>query len=692
MRAWTVDADDIRVAEDFDESLLHRTPEIDAFLTPEREDKFIVIGTKGFGKTLLLKAKRILYQRAAQSTCLPAGNLLDKPIGDKIFSRDAIAFFAASPLPWAKVWLAAVALAALKHTGETDGLKVNARLAALVADRQLHSVIDHFVRLLDLTPSDLQRVAADTDGHLVPRLRTLNASLAIFIDGIDEYFNKHVEETPSHPSVTGELSPEVWYFAQLGLVEVAYQLRRINHRLKVFAAVRKEAYARLPQRTAMVQQYRGSAVDISYSAESLREIFVNNVRRVRTERMALPARERGHPLEAFLGRTSVVDAYTREEEDVFGYVCRHTLLRPRDLMTIGHRLVALNPQERRHEHRMMEAVQQAATEIAHEYLAEIAPYIGALDLDALFRRLPGPVLTREEVQALCWQADVGPGGAEGAEVVEGSARERAFQALFRVGLLGYVQHDIVRGEWRQRFLRPGDATLEPNGVLPPATHYLLHPVLTDVVGRLNPDFLQRIDRLNIVGHDRPWKAPPCGERMASTALLCVLKADVHGFGALMARGVDGPVRKALADAVQRWAPPGAISEAGGGDSVLIVGDDPVALAQTARHLMDDVYAADGQPRLRIALHHGEVRTRERESDLQLAVVGGSAILCAARVEPVVEPGQIWATEAFREQFVQRPSLWRTVPVEAAGGDAEFNVAKTHAGEPPLWVRLHRLES
>ena len=64
MRAWTVDADDIRVAEDFDEALLHRTPDIDAFLAPEREDKFIVIGTKGFGKTLLLKAKRILYQRA----------------------------------------------------------------------------------------------------------------------------------------------------------------------------------------------------------------------------------------------------------------------------------------------------------------------------------------------------------------------------------------------------------------------------------------------------------------------------------------------------------------------------------------------------------------------------------------------------------------------------------------------------
>ena len=87
MRAWTVDADDIRVAEDFDEALLHRTPEIDNFLSLDRDDKFIVIGTKGFGKTLLLKAKRILYQRRGGTACLPAGNLLDKLIGDKIFGK-----------------------------------------------------------------------------------------------------------------------------------------------------------------------------------------------------------------------------------------------------------------------------------------------------------------------------------------------------------------------------------------------------------------------------------------------------------------------------------------------------------------------------------------------------------------------------------------------------------------------------
>jgi hypothetical protein len=205
-----VDADDIRVAEDFDESLLHRTPEIDGFLTPDRDDKFIVIGTKGFGKTLLLKAKRILYQREARAACLPTGNLLDKPIGDKIFGSEALTFFAASTLPWSKLWLTAISAAALKHTGAATGLQVGSKLTSLMADAQLHGVIDHFVRLLDFTPSELQRAATDTDGHLVPRLRAIKTPLAIFIDGVDEYFNKHVESVGTPPSVTGQLSPNVW--------------------------------------------------------------------------------------------------------------------------------------------------------------------------------------------------------------------------------------------------------------------------------------------------------------------------------------------------------------------------------------------------------------------------------------------------------------------------------------------------
>jgi class 3 adenylate cyclase len=681
MRAWTVDADDIQVAEDFNESLLHRTPEIEGFLRSDRDDKFIVIGTKGFGKTLLLKAKRILYQREGRAVCLPAGALLDKPIGDKIFSRELLAFFVVSPLPWSKIWLTAISLAALKHLGAVRDLKVGSGLAGLLADEQLHGVIDHFVRLLEFTPSELQRCGTDTDGHLVPRLRAVTSPVAIFIDGVDEYFNKHVEGPTSHPSVTGELSPNVWHFAQLGLVEVAYQLRRINHHIKVFAAVRKEAYARLAKTTVMSQQYRGSAVDIAYSAQGLREIFFNNVRLLKGDMMVLPDRLRADPIEAFLGRMTVTDAYTREEEGAFEFVCRHTLLRPRDLMTIGERLAALRPHERRSELRFKEVVHQAATEIAYEYLAEIAPHIGNLELEQLLRRLPGNVLTREEMETLFFEHNLATGGEE----------KHVFCALYRVGLLGYVHYDRVRGEWAQRFLRPGEATLEPDGMLPQATHYLLHPVLHDVIGRLNIAYLQRVDRANIVGYARPWRETESAASPTSVHTFCVLKGDVYGFGRLMHARADAPVRQALEDAVRHWARGAAVAETGSGDSVLVAHDDPVALAQTARHIMDDVYQATGQPLLRLALHYGEVLMQAGAGDAPPMIVGGDAVLCASRVEPHVLPGQIWATEEFRQQLAQKPSLWRTTEMMPPDGGDRFNVKKEGRPEPDLWVRLYRLE-
>ena len=681
MRAWTVDADDIRVAEDFDEALLHRTPEIDGFLSLDRDDKFIVIGTKGFGKTLLLKAKRILYQRHGRAVCLPPGNLLDKPIGDKIFSKEALAFFSDSSLPWSKLWLTAIAVTALKHVHETDDLKVNAKLLALIGDTRLTGVIDHFVRLLDFSPSELQRSATDTDGHLVPRLRTVSTPVAIFIDGVDEYFNKHIESRVSHPSVTGPLSPNVWSFAQLGLVEVAYQLRRVNHHLKIFAAVRKEAYARL-QATVMSQQYRGSAIDIVYPVESLKEIFVNNIRLEKPGRMVRPERLRANPLEAFLGRTTVRHVHTGEDEDAFAYICRHTLLRPRDLMTIGERLAALLPHERSNEQRLKEAVNLAATEIAHEYLTEIAPYLGDLDLDRLLRLLPSPILTRDDVASVYARHNNEAGAVEDRHV---------FCALYRVGLLGSVHHDWLRGEWVQRFLRPGEGTLEPDGVLPGSTHYLVHPVLTEVIGRVSPGYLQRIHRTDIVGYARPWRGGEAPESVVTSARYSVLSGDVEGFGQFMRAGADAPVRQALEGAVRKWADDAIATETPAGDAVCIVHDDPVALAQIARHLMDEVYRAPGQPRLRIALHCGPVQTRLRASDGTVAIAGGDALLCAARVEPLVTPGQIWATEDFRNELAARPSLWRTTPVPASDGGERTNIRKEGGTEPDFWVRLYRLE-
>ena len=99
----------------------------------------------------------------------------------------------------------------------------------------------------------------------------------------------------------------------------------------------------------MSQQYHGSAVDIVYSIESLCEIFANNIRREQASRLVLPDRVKDEPVAAFFGTTHVTHGYTGEREDLFDYVCRHTLLRPRDFMTIGQRVSAMRPSERAEE-------------------------------------------------------------------------------------------------------------------------------------------------------------------------------------------------------------------------------------------------------------------------------------------------------------------------------------------------------
>src|SRR5262245_19660763 len=148
MKPWTVDADDIQIADDLDATLLHKTPWIESFLEERRGDQFIVTATKGFGKTLLLKAKRIGFGESAATVCIPEHGLLDKPIGDKIFSADMLELYGNSTDNWRRVWLIAIAAATLKRLGLTDGLRVSPALPAALTAQSLRGVIDHFVNLL----------------------------------------------------------------------------------------------------------------------------------------------------------------------------------------------------------------------------------------------------------------------------------------------------------------------------------------------------------------------------------------------------------------------------------------------------------------------------------------------------------------------------------------------------------------
>ena len=504
MRPWTIDADDIQIADDFDAELLHKTVWIENFLDANRDDKFIVVGTKGFGKTLLLKAKRIRCQELGY-LCLPNDALLDKPVGNKIFSRELLGVYEADIEPWSRVWLTSIACAVLKKSGLPAVLDVSPRFSRLLRNAQLRSVFDHFVVLLDYSPRDVHRCAQETNTVLIPLLRALKRPVAVFIDSVDEYFNKHIHTPAWRASYSGELSPDIWFLSQMSLVEVAYQLRRITKHLKVFASVRKEAFNRLAETSPMVQQYRGSAIDASYSEASLKQIFANNVLRERKSNLAEPDQLANDPIAAFLGRTSTTHSFTGTEEDAFAYIERHTLLRPRDLMTVGQKLAAIEPDERANERDFQRAVNEAASEIAHEYLKDVAPHLGDVDLRGLLAMIPANVLTREVVDMLATRYDEMPGHQGGATGHE------AFAALLETGLLGLVQTDPLTGDQIQRFLTPGEYAFGAVRSLPTSHHYLIRSVLSGYVSAVNAGYADRTDRANVIGNGRPWRDPELGQ-------------------------------------------------------------------------------------------------------------------------------------------------------------------------------------
>ena len=663
MKPWTVDADDLKLADDPD--FLHRTSAIDEFLAGGNE-RFILVATKGFGKTLLLKAQRVEFQERG-FTCLPENTLIDKPVGDKIFSKQMVQLFGGSTENWQRVWLISIVAASAKVLGLTEGLELRTRLAELIQQTHLRSPIDYFVNVIDFPRNDLFKVANEVDTVLIPRLRGASHPIAIFIDSIDEYFNKHLLGFAS--SDAGELSADIWYFAQMGLVETVYRLRRVTHHLKVFVSVRKEAFARFDQSTSMVQQYRGSTVDLSYGTMSLKEIFGSNVQRERKANLVDPTLQKSDPIASFLGLSSLTHTHTHEEESAFDYIRRHSLGRPRDLMSIGSRLSMRSPAERDPKS-IRRAVNLAATEIAREYLNEIEPYTMGLDLHAVFRELPGNVLGAEQWEEL-------------------NARFPIELRLMRnAGLIGRVEVDPATAEKRQFFFAPGERNLDDEDVLPSSSHYLIHSVLAEVIAAQNPTYIDGNDRLNIIGNGRPWR------ESAPERELFVLRGDVQGFSQYMKTGEgEEAVVEALEGAIKEHARDTLHAEVAEGDSVTIVHDDPSTILKAARRIMEDLHDVPGNPLLRMAIDRGRVRLK-RENDQRVRAMG-DPLRRAARIEAKVRPGEIWVTEEFKSALEKSNAFYRASPVsvedEGAPDRGLINIKKTGSPEPDDWLPLFRNE-
>lgn len=501
MSNWKVDADDIRLATDFEDDLLYRTDWIENFLSRERESQFFVVATKGFGKTFLLKAKRMQFQDFRGYQCIPEGELLDKPIGATNYNTALCDYFSSNYQNWIVPWQASIILATLKRLNIDISID-NQHLKSLFSP-EIKAVSDHFTNIMGLPRKALFALSEVNRQQLIPKVRDVSSPVAIFIDNIDEYFKTHITRNNLRRSDAGELSPDIWYYSQIGLVDAVYQLQRISHHIKVFCSIRKEAYLRIRQFSDMFQQYEGSSVDVRYSKSDLYKIFVKNIQKEPETHLVFPEQLRLNPLVAFLGIEKIEHSLSGEKEDVFDYIHRHTLQRPRDLMSIGARISAL-PKEERTEDALKEQINKTASKICYTYVNEVLPYLSIQnlsDFDRLLSLINTNVLTKEKLHNICRlynNSRCQNTDCKQCECVH------VFCDLYKAGFLGYKKKDLTLNRFMQDFILPGERTFDSHGVLPESTHYFIHPVLFEIIESLNTEFQNNISRV-IVGYGRPCK-------------------------------------------------------------------------------------------------------------------------------------------------------------------------------------------
>ena len=681
MKPWVVDAKDIE-PEDLDQfhgQLLHLNNQIADFLDPSATEEMLIIAPKGFGKTLLLKAKR-QSMRQRYGTMLPERALVDKPSANPdLMSHREYGSVRETEAYWKALWSIALTLAVEKHLGVCPAL--SGPLEKVVRNENLRSACDLFTNLLALPRDAYFAAFKDYVTHLLPVFRRIHSSIAMYVDNIDEYFEDFLVADPGDSEEQRAIYRSYWHFAQVGIALAARDLHAINNHVKIFASIRKEVFQRTFLGNPLGLQLAGSALDLSYTREDLVEIIRKNIEAERKRNLADPSAK--DPWVRFLGPHAVriVHHSTGDEEDVGAFWIRHTFRRPRDIAFIGRDLAAIDPRRRTRE-TVRQQVSRSAAAIAQGLITEMAPHLPHFDREILFRLIRGNVLARAELQALDAEYDRQFAARQGGHAPVAC---HVFASMFKIGLLGYVGMHPETAELIQFFGFPGEVPLDRDDVLPDAEHFLIHPALDLLIGSYSPDYFRHLDKLNVIGAERHWRS--------ARQTLFVLKGDVRGAGAIFQDPVAGASFPAFfSEAVAECGRDLTIARAMDGDAVLLVDANPRQVVLAASALQQRVLRSDYRCEMRFGGDAGFVELAPIGG--QIEARAGLALLVAARLEPHAAVGTILVTgqfvDAWRDLLGASGLQARAVePAEVPQlreTDGRFDLAKP-GGEAPMLRRL-----
>src|ERR1700758_1382617 len=655
---WRVEADTLpEMAYDhYRHTLIHETSSIKAYLAPRHQERTILVAPKGYGKTLLLIAKKKSFLEARSGQIVMAENrFIDRPLGIfPVIKRELLDLLSSDYEFWKSLWKISLALSAIKafaratreRPGDRDLLAHDGYGRIITDDHKYFEAGEIFTDLLSQDYKYIINIIAKSNA-IFPYFNRINTQIVFFIDNVDEYFRPVLEARSARRSGRHSLyrnrSNAVWSLAQIALASVAYELEKTNHHIKIYCTIRHEAFLKMPEFESDAFQISGRCTKIEYTRDDLEKIFLKNIDITPSERLVDLDNSDGMLRLVGEANKLVDHRYISRPERIFDYFLRHTLYRPRDLMFIGGEIVKIHPSERSAP-AIRAAVDTATKTIVDSIIGEMRPFFTVPNRELLFRRIEANVLTLDQLNEVSdvYVAALGDAASRDPDGEIG----HPFSVLHKLGLLGTVRLEFGnQGRWRQRFLQPTEIQINNEPELPVSEYYLVHPALDQsIYERSAGKFIRGYDTRNIIGNQLEWEDP--------ISYSFVLKGDMLGYSHVMNSELYEIVTRKLYEWAREICQDLMFVDVSGGDSILLIDGSSARIVRCAKELVRRARDFQERPmKLRFGGAAGPIafermRRMHNGSWDTITVPMGLALRTTALLEPHAPPGYALVDERF----------------------------------------------
>ncbi len=520
---WEADAGNLSDFGNFD-TFVYRNGSVDSFLTDS--GKSFVIAAKGVGKTLLLSYKRYLleskYSQSNDTTSITFIPSKHPYISFIESIKTTLSNEQLSKLQqWEyckRLWVLIIELCVISHSS----IDKNEILNTLPERAQRHgyllkylistprSIEYIFNEIISLSESTVSKVLDDISNHIGNYFNSINQGMFIFLDRFDNAL-----ET-SHD--------EIWIPIQVGLLEAAWDIMRSNRHIKIYLSIRQEAYA--SHRSRNLNAISSSVIKVEYSRIELKEL-VNHL---------VQFYEGYSTLEDFLGFDSFPNTVTFRDEDVFDFMYRYSIGRPRDFVQICGELslckdsyIDLEIKRMKLKEKVREVSSATIINSLYDELRMLLKCLKTLEcFDAFLTLLEHNILTYEELMDICKKYNDGKCTNDCKNC---PSIRHPFCDLYNMGLLGVVERHSIGIDTFQKFKTPYEDFTK--GLRGDVAFFLIHPALREYI-----NVLHKSSSLNeryelyvgiLVGNDLPWTDRETELYKVNKLIYEIKNIELHNF-------------------------------------------------------------------------------------------------------------------------------------------------------------------